>query len=111
MAVWPYSTANWQRLRLRKLSEQPLCEVCTKLGRIVPASHVDHRIAIAKGGEAFPPLEGLAALCASCHSRKTNAEDNPHAFGFGPAKGCDPSGAPLDDTHPWGASNHEKPLV
>lgn len=107
MAVWPYTTAQWQRLRKRKLSDEPLCEVCCRLGRIIPASHVDHRVAIAKGGAPFPELSGLQALCASCHSRKTNAEDNPHAFGFGPAKGCDLNGDPLDDNHPWGASDHE----
>ena len=73
MASWPYSTATWARLRRLKLSESPLCERCKP--RIVPAEHVDHRIPISAGGDPFPSLSGLAALCASCHSRKTREDE------------------------------------
>jgi 5-methylcytosine-specific restriction protein A len=32
-------------------------------------------VPINKGGEPFPPLDGLTSLCHSCHSRKTGIED------------------------------------
>jgi 5-methylcytosine-specific restriction protein A len=100
MADWPYSTARWQRLRKAKLSESPLCETCERRGRKVEAQHVDHIVAIAAGGPAFPVMDGLRALCASCHSIKTNALDR--AGGKGVAiKGCDVNGLPLDPDHPF----------
>lgn len=101
--AWPYHLAAWRRLRLAKLAEQPLCEVCTRRGQIVEATVVDHAVAIAKGGEAFPTLDGLMSLCASCHGFKTAAKDNPHAFGGGghvAFKGCGIDGLPIDPNHP-----------
>ena len=99
MADWPYTTARWQRLRKAKLSEVPLCETCERRGRKVVAEHVDHVVAIKQGGPAFPPMDGLRALCAPCHSIKTNALDR--AGGKGVAiKGCDADGLPLDPDHP-----------
>ncbi len=115
MAKWPYTTARWQRLRLAKLADRPTCEVCARRGKTVPATHVDHRLAIRSGGEIFPPLDGLMSMCASCHSVKTNARDNPYAFGDRERvafKGCDIDGNPIDDAHPFhagetgGASDH-----
>lgn len=102
MAKWPYSTAAWQRLRKRKLNEAPLCEDCLSRGRFVIAEQVDHIKAIRDGGEPFPSLTGLRALCPSCHSSKTNRLDNPHSYGYGTGpKGCDLNGMPLDPDHPW----------
>lgn len=104
MAVWPYSTAHWRRLRLAKLAEQPTCEVCDRRGVCILASHVDHVVAIASGGEPFPPTAKLMSLCPSCHSVKTNAKDNPHAFGGGGGlafKGCGVDGVPIDAEHPF----------
>lgn len=102
MADWPYSTARWQRLRKAKLSESPLCETCERRGRKVEAQHVDHIVAIAAGGPAFPSMDGLRALCASCHSIKTNALDRSGGKGIA-IKGCDVNGLPLDPDHPfWG---------
>jgi 5-methylcytosine-specific restriction protein A len=104
VAVWPYSTANWRRLRAAKLAEHPLCEVCEKAGRIVVASHVDHQTPISLGGDPFPPLSGLTAMCHSCHSIKTNRVDKPL---MRPPKGCDASGAPADPRHPFFAKAGE----
>lgn len=98
MADWPYSTAAWQRLRRAKLSLNPLCEICERRGKNVPARAVDHIVSIASGGDAFPTMEGLMSLCWSCHSIKTNAKDR--AGGKGVAeKGCGPDGLPLDPEH------------
>ena len=60
MAVWPYNTQRWQRLRRMKLQVNPLCETCLKQKRIEPATAVDHIVAVkAPGGEAYPPLSRL----------------------------------------------------
>lgn len=102
MAEWPYSTSTWQRLRKFKLSTSPLCVECQRVGRIVPANHVDHVVSITSGGPPFPSLDGLASLCASCHSTKTNAEDRPDRRpGQGLYRGCGADGLPLDPAHPF----------
>ncbi|NSZ01218.1 hypothetical protein G6M70_07035 [Agrobacterium tumefaciens] len=56
MSRWPYNTARWQRLRIAKLMECPVCEPCRARGVIEIAEVVDHDKAINAGGDAFPPL-------------------------------------------------------
>lgn len=102
--AWPYHLAAWRRLRSAKLADKPLCEVCERRGKHVAANTVDHVTAIAKGGEAFPALDGLMSLCASCHNQKTARLDG--AFGRevkeGLAfKGCGVDGFPVDPKHPF----------
>lgn len=104
MAAWPYSTSTWQRLRAAKLSAKPICEVCERRGRTALADAVDHVVAIAKGGPAFPPLAGLMSLCASCHNSKTARMDRGNSKGASRFKGCDVDGNPLDDEDGWWAA-------
>lgn len=98
MAVWPYSTAKWQRLRRLKLARDPLCEYCRP--SVTAANEVDHRHAISDGGDPWA-WANLASTCHQCHSRKTRNVDmlgRTHV----PIKGCDPAtGLPLDPQHPW----------
>lgn len=103
MSGWPYTTAAWRRLRAAKLATKPVCEVCEMRGRTVLADAVDHIIAIAKGGPAFPPLTGLMSMCLSCHSYKTNHEDRPDRAGkLGSAfKGCAVDGGPISPDDDW----------
>ncbi|AVH41582.1 hypothetical protein At1D1609_15280 [Agrobacterium tumefaciens] len=102
MSRWPYNTARWQRLRIAKLMECPVCEPCRARGVIEIAEVVDHDKAINAGGDAFPPLSGLTSMCASCHNRKTNAKDRRTAktgrsSGFRRAwAGFDVEGNPID---------------
>lgn len=98
MADWPYNTAAWQRLRKAKLARDPLCEYCPN-GTVTPATEVDHRTAISKGGAPFD-WGNLASTCKPCHSLKTNHVD---VLGKDrvPVKGCDADGRPLDREHPW----------
>lgn len=98
MAKWPYTTQRWQRLRRHKLREHPLCQACLQVGRTTPATVVDHRTPINKGGDPFPSLDDLASLCESCHNGKTRAEQLGEDY-F--RKGCDVFGRPLDPNHPW----------
>jgi 5-methylcytosine-specific restriction enzyme A len=97
MAIWPYTTQRWQRLRRHKLREHPLCQACLQVGRIEPATVVDHRTPIKRGGNPYPPLEQLASLCVGCHNGKTRAEQWGEDY-F--RKGCDIFGYPLDPDHP-----------
>ena len=103
MSKWPYSTQRWQRLRRLKLAEHPLCQACLQVGRIEPATVVDHHTPVTAGGEAFPALDLLASLCMPCHNRKSCAERVGESNWL--LKGHDVFGYPLDPAHPW---NKEK---
>lgn len=113
MPGWPYNTATWKRLRLAKLSASPVCEVCARRGVVEAARVVDHNTAINAGGDPFPPLDGLTAMCIPCHNSKTAAVDRKTALPFARrVKGFDADGNPLDDTDEWhtgagGGQNHE----
>lgn len=101
MADWPYNTTAWKKLRKLKLAEQPLCEDCLP-HRYTPANTVDHIHPISDGGPAFPGLDGMRALCPSCHSAKTARGVEAGAVKTTkPRKGCDADGNPLDAAHPW----------
>jgi 5-methylcytosine-specific restriction protein A len=116
MSVWPYTTRRWERVRLLKLQESPLCEVCLQqFAEIVPAEVVDHRNPISERGrkqrvmaEGFPPLEGLASLCAPHHNQKTRAEQLGEKDWM--RKGCDIFGRPNDPDHPWNKGHQTRPL-
>ena len=38
-----YQSARWHKLRMAKLLEQPLCEICLAKGIITPAIDVHHK--------------------------------------------------------------------
>ena len=60
---------QWARLRASVLREEPCCAHC---GRA--ATTVDHVRPKARGGT--DERENLQALCAACHTRKTDWEKN-----------------------------------
>ncbi len=68
-----YQSARWRALRASVLYANPLCCVCSTLGRVVVASVVDHIVPIKDGGARFDPAN-LQALCVSCHNAKTARE-------------------------------------
>lgn len=105
MAEWPYNTRQWKVLRTVHLQRFPFCEGCIARGRnLVTANHVDHRTPISAGGHPFPSSEGLASLCASCHSHKTARGVEAGAIRTSKArKGCNADGTPLDPAHGWNA--------
>lgn len=97
-----YSSARWRHLRAQKLARDPLCEDCKAMGTIKAAEVVDHRHAITKGGNPFPPLDDLSSKCWPCHSAKTaRGAEAGAAKTSKPRKGCNPDGSPLDPAHPW----------
>lgn len=69
-----YDTPLWRKVRQRKLSRNPFCEVCRELGVRTPAVAVDHILAIVKGGH--PTADGnLRSCCAPHHNSKTALVD------------------------------------
>jgi hypothetical protein len=78
--------------------------MCERRGLVVSAKDVDHIVSIASGGDAFPTLAGLMALCHSCHSIKTQAMDRTGGKGIA-FKGCGIDGLPLDPLHPFTAGD------
>ncbi len=99
VAKWPYSTAHWQRLRLAKLGQDPICEYCAD-GVVTAATEVDHRTAINNGGDPWA-WDNLASTCHPCHSRKTYHVDR-RGLERVPVRGVDPeTGRPLDPAHWW----------
>jgi 5-methylcytosine-specific restriction protein A len=71
--------AKWRKARKYYLSANPLCVKCREEDKLSVATVVDH-ITPHKGDKGlFWDQNNWAALCASCHSRKTVQEDG----GFG----------------------------
>lgn len=70
--------AQWRRFRLSYLRRHPLCVECLEQQRAVEAVHVDHVIALEKGGAKYDE-SNLQGLCPHHHSVKTCREDG----GFG----------------------------
>ena len=66
----------WRRIRDRYIAAHPLCEQCEAAGRIIPAREVHHIVPLSEGGTHAE--ENLMALCTSCHSGITLAENNRH---------------------------------
>lgn len=72
-----YTSTKWRKLRLAHLQQHPLCELCQKEGKVVPASQIHHI-------DSFMNYEGmkryavaydsnnLMSLCEKCHQKVHN---------------------------------------
>ena len=70
---------RWRKARLSFLKMRPLCVRCQAVGKIEPATVVDH-IKPHRGDKAlFWDVDNWQALCKPCHDNKTATEDG--AFG------------------------------
>jgi 5-methylcytosine-specific restriction protein A len=90
-----YRTAQWQDIRRRRLTIEPLCRICAAKGLTIAASVCDH-IKPHRGDVAlFFDFNNTQSLCAPCHDiDKGHIE----AHGFSKAVGAD--GYPTDPLHP-----------
>ncbi len=87
---------SWRQIRARRLKQFPLCAFCAKIGKIEPATVVDHVIPHRGDEELFFDTDNLQSLCKHCHdSHKQTQEKSGHL------KGSDLDGLPLDPRHPW----------
>lgn len=68
-----YNSKSWQSLREYKIRQSPLCELCLKRGRAVPATQVHHTFVFGnlkkdeQKWEAFLNYDLLASLCTYHH--------------------------------------------
>jgi 5-methylcytosine-specific restriction endonuclease McrA len=87
-------TRQWERARRLFLRENPLCVNAGKPGCKIAATQVDHIVPHRGDKRLFWDRRNWQPLCASCHSRKTNAERmSSQAFTS--------DGQPLDPKHHW----------
>jgi len=76
-----YASKQWKQFRQIHLSKYPLCARCQSLGKITPASDVDHiyphKMQLDKWmGNRFQ------SLCRPCHSIKTALEKRGKAYDY-----------------------------
>ena len=63
----------WQRLRAAAIAHAGgRCQRCGD-----PATVAHHRHHVEDGGEPYPPLDGLEALCRPCHERHHGRRRDP----------------------------------
>jgi 5-methylcytosine-specific restriction endonuclease McrA len=99
-----YDTAAWQRRRRYQLLVAPLCAYCAKVGRVTPATVVDH-VEPHRGDINAFTLGALQSLCRDHHNRdKQRIERRGSAAAFDGRVGVD--GWPVDARHP---SNQPRP--
>jgi 5-methylcytosine-specific restriction protein A len=59
---------RWQKVRCMKLRGAPLCEMCEREGRVVPAVLVHHIRALSDGGAKYDP-GNLMSVCQMHHEQ------------------------------------------
>lgn len=71
-----YNSTDWKRLRNLKISNNPICEICEKEGRINPTEVIDHIIPVTveNVNEVFFDYNNLMSLCNNCHWEKTHGK-------------------------------------
>lgn len=68
-----YNCTRWRRLRLAKLADNPLCEICLSKGVIEPTTDIHHIKKFSEGStkeemnELAYSYNNLQSLCSKCH--------------------------------------------
>jgi len=70
---------EWHHLRRAHLALEPRCAACAALGRAIPATIVDHIIAVVERPDLRLDPDNLQSLCKPCHDAKTVRFN--HGFG------------------------------
>lgn len=93
-----YKTKRWQRLRKLVLGQYPMCQCPHCKGKVLEANVVDH-ITPHRGRDAlFWDRNNLQAMNKQCHDKYKQSQEK---GGLGFDQGCDATGTPLNDDHPW----------
>jgi 5-methylcytosine-specific restriction enzyme A len=69
-----YDSARWKRMRTHQLQLPPLCKYWAELGRVTPATIVDH-VEPHKGDVNKYWLGQLQSLCDPCHKATKHFEE------------------------------------
>jgi 5-methylcytosine-specific restriction protein A len=76
-----FGTARWKQRRADQLTREPLCVRCLAAGRRTPATVANHKTP--HRGDAIKFWTGaLESVCASCHSRLIQIEENRSRGGY-----------------------------
>lgn len=79
-----YNTTKWRDLRNFKKKENPICEMCITMGKVIPTYCIDHITPIDEYNfdELFYDYSNLQSLCEPCHQFKTNRDkgDKNHEY-------------------------------
>ena len=73
-----YDTLKWRKLRLSKLIDNPLCEICLSKDIVTPAIDI-HHIDSFMNYEGLKRLDkafnydNLQSLCKECHQKQHNS--------------------------------------
>lgn len=78
--------SRWDKARRTYIAANPLCVMCEKQDRAVPASVVDHIIPHRGDQQLFWDRENWQSLCTSCHSRHKQRQEHGNDL---PAIGAD----------------------
>lgn len=71
-----YNTPLWQKLRIEKLINNPLCEICEENSIIKAAEEVHHMIPFMRGKDIAEiqwlgfDYNNLQSLCKKCHDKQ-----------------------------------------
>lgn len=91
-----YGLKAWLEARKAQLSKQPLCERCKAMGRVTPATIVNHRKAHKGNWSLFIDPANHESTCAPHHDTLIQREEE-----RGYTIGSDAGGRPLAADHPW----------
>jgi len=91
-----YHSQRWRKAAKFFLSVNALCVFCERVGRIKPATIVDHITPHRGDDNLFWDQSNWQALCATCHSRHKQIKEK-----SGMLIGCDITGSPFDKDHHW----------
>jgi 5-methylcytosine-specific restriction endonuclease McrA len=67
-----YNKKQWTKLRLCKLQNEPMCELCKHYDKITPAEDVHHIYGILDRPDLSLDYNNLASLCKECHGKVHN---------------------------------------
>ena len=87
---------KWQKAREAWLSDHPLCVMHADLGRVVPATVVDHKVPHRGDLSLFWDRKNWQSLCKQCHDAHKQRQEKGGASG-----GCNLTGMPTDPNHHW----------
>lgn len=76
-----YKNKNWFRLRHWRLSQEPLCRYCKRMGIVKPGDTVDHIIPHKGNMDLFFDKMNTQTLCKSCHSSTKQKIEKSGDFG------------------------------
>ncbi|WP_294481876.1 HNH endonuclease signature motif containing protein [uncultured Bacteroides sp.] len=75
-----YNTERWRRLRAWKFACNPLCEMCLKDDKVVPAEDIHHVVSFMSTDDPAQrnflayDFDNLMSLCKQCHQRVHNSK-------------------------------------